>query len=196
MNEKNVIAAILNGYIETANTPGLSPRQRSERFVENATRHIRSVFNLPNQCTLSRPCNNPISNMFPAGRQELLFDIHSFEYETTASPGAGSELLVIRRSLLQLESEMPDSNNYRELFDDYNKLVCGDAEMKVFVCPNPDAGLGVNHIAAFNAVAKYIQGSLYIVALPHLRWWNGEITANTPTYKVYRKNLIGQVEVI
>lgn len=196
MNEYKVLDAILAGYRDTARLPAIDNRARANSFIVNVTAHIRAVFcDADRQCTLSRPCENPIANLFPAQRQELLYDIHSFEYEVTLSPGMGAPLLVIKRSLLQLESELPESNSYRDLFDDYNKLVCGDAELKIFICPNPSTGLGPAHLKAFNAVSKYIRGSLYLVALPHLGTWTPEVLLNTLAYKIYRKNLIGELEL-
>lgn len=100
------------------------------------------------------------------GLNELLYDISICETSTMKSPGQGKELHYITRALWQIESELAEGDS-SEWVKDFNKLVIGAAENKLFIGPimlerSRDSLL---------PIARQCSGRMYIATIPHPSKW-------------------------
>jgi hypothetical protein len=73
----------------------------------------------------------------------------------------------VKRSFLQLESEFA-KNSFASSVD-FSKLVCGSAEVKIMVLPLTNKNQ--EYIDSLKPIALGVNGSLYMICLPHPNEW-------------------------
>jgi hypothetical protein len=107
------------------------------------------------------------ANRLEFGVNELLHDVTVARYRTVRAPQHHKDLSYIAEVLWQVESEF--ARNGREALFDFNKLVLGSAQHKLFVAPDvnrPDAFL-----RTLLAPARVCTGSVFVAIVPHPDRW-------------------------
>jgi hypothetical protein len=112
--------------------------------------------------TQSDPDNRP-----EFGCNELLHDITVVRTALVAAPRHKKELRYIDRVLWQVESEF--ARNGREALYDFNKLVLGGADAKLFVMP--DVYDQDSFLRTLLAPATACTGQVYTARVPHPDRW-------------------------
>jgi len=109
-------------------------------------------------------------NRLEFGMNEILYDVMVCETAYTESAGRGRKLAYVTKALWQVESEF--AKNSREALYDFNKLVVGTADSKLFVGPR------THDVKAFRdcllPAANCCSGEVYLALLPHPESWCGE----------------------
>lgn len=102
------------------------------------------------------------------GLNELLYDIVVCRIEKVGPPIHKTDLYYIREVVWQIESEF--ARDRRQALIDFNKLVLGSAQEKLFIGPL------VHNVASYLDVlrpaALSCQGNVYIALVPHPRDWD------------------------
>ena len=101
------------------------------------------------------------------GMNELLFDVALVSYDIVDSGNSGKDLAFVTRGLWIVESEM--AKDKRQALFDFNKLILGQADNKLFVGPNvhDDA----DYLRVLGRAASNCSGSLYVALIPHPDQW-------------------------
>jgi len=102
------------------------------------------------------------------GMDELLYDVLVCSVATTPSERRGTELFYVEDALWQVKSNF--DKNARETLFDFNKLVIGSAENKLFIGPqvsDPEVFLDV-----LWAPAQHCRGNVYVALVPHPSEWD------------------------
>jgi hypothetical protein len=150
---------------DVSGSTGEVHRDRSKNFIECLAAQLQQAHaKHGNVASMSRH-NEGHRERF--GMNELLFDISVFQYDTVGSGSSDKELSFVTKGLWIVESEM--AKNKREALYDFNKLVLGKAEKKLFVGPrvhDEDDYLRVLGKAAGNC-----DGEVYVALIPHPDKW-------------------------
>ena len=101
------------------------------------------------------------------GLNELLYDVSVCRSGTVRSSVHGRQLPYIREVLWQVESEF--ALDGREALKDFNKLVCGSAQNKLFAGPLVAANEGFINVLL--PAARVCTGRIVVVLLPHPGRW-------------------------
>jgi hypothetical protein len=102
------------------------------------------------------------------GLNELLYDVLACRVDTTPSAAHQKPLTYVTEVLWQIESEF--ARNSREALFDFNKLVLGAAQNKLFVGPQVrDAQVFINTLLR---AAQYCTGNVYMALVPHPESWD------------------------
>lgn len=136
-------------------------KTRSETWVKTLSEMLRK--NYGNDVTAF---NRSIENE-EFGLNELLHDICICNTGTVKSQMHNKDLTYISDVHWQVESEF--SNDSRSALIDFNKLVLGSAENKLFVGPIVDKK--EDFIKVFEKPASACTGNIYIALIPHPRDW-------------------------
>ncbi|MBI4348095.1 MAG: hypothetical protein HY553_14655 [Elusimicrobia bacterium] len=149
---------------------------RSRALVVNAINELRAIF------LQLRPNGNPIGVLGKGVgsnvpglqiKNEYLFDVHAFEYEVVPSPYVGAPICLVRGSLVQLESEV--DRGLTEVTTDFNKLVCGRADLKVMIISKHDWTIRGEFLTR---IAARISDPLLLFVIPHPKEWHQAAAAD------------------
>ena len=167
------IKAVVVGALEAAQgeddalvTDGERHRSRSIRFVEClAARLLQEHGDCEKKLASMTKHDGQYRHLF--GMNELLFDVALVSYDVVSSGSSGKDLAFVTKGLWIVESEM--ARNKREALFDFNKLVLGQADNKLFVGPHVhDEG---DYLRVLARAASACSGSLYVVLIPHPDEW-------------------------
>ena len=112
-------------------------------------------------------CGGDHDNRKDFDRNEYLYDLSVYECARVPTTSWGAGLSYIKRAVWQVESEFERSR--RAAMVDFNKLVIGNAEHKLFVCPrtkNEQAFL-----EPLGYPATHASGHVFTAVLPHPSLW-------------------------
>lgn len=141
-------------------------RERSENFIRCLSERLKNECNSnPKEVASLFRYDDTYRSKF--GMNELLFDIAVLEYETVSSGTSGKELFFVTRGLWIVESEM--ANNKRQALFDFNKLVIGDAENKLFI--GPRLSDEQDYLRVLGMAANHCSGKIFVALIPHPRDW-------------------------
>ena len=180
----SVLKVIWQGYryaveadIKDANK-GKQNAKRSQRLLQEITKGLRAMFAGPgyedrNTGVLSKGVRSNVRGLSIA--QEFLYDVHAFEYDVVGSPVQGASVCIIRGSVLQLESEL--AHDTKAICTDFNKLVCGKADLKIMIMPRVKAGFK-STMNLLRGIALGIPEPLYLCVIPYPEDW-GKAPANS-----------------
>lgn len=134
----------------------------SQAWVNALTAQFQNVYQAANHRVFSRSCSRW------HGHQEVLFDIHVCTVECAESPWQKKNIGFITGALWQVESELrPDTS---ALVSDFEKLVVGSAENKLFIAPG-----GPKHIEKwipfFARMAANCSGVVYVAFISEPKDW-------------------------
>lgn len=154
--------------------PGQSNRNRSREFVKKLANAFRERFKThghnTNFCVLSRD-NGDHRGEF--GLNELLYDILVCEVGTVESARHSRALTFIRRTIWQIESEF--SSNSRKALFDFNKLVLGSAQYKLFI--GPKTSNDEQFLKSLFPAAQCCSGVVFAaLASPPAKWSKAELS--------------------
>lgn len=182
MNNINVVALVIKSYqsvIKNKNVIALSPRERSSKFITTLADEIFIYLN-NNSVKIGVLAHGRKNEIEVFKRTELLFDINAYQYSFINSFKRGRPIPYIIKSLVQVESEFAE--NTFEVVTDLNKLVCGNAQLKIMVISfNSNIDIFLESLIP---IAKHITEDLYIVILLHPSDWIK--SSASQTYAVYR----------
>ena len=105
------------------------------------------------------------------GLNELLHDILVCRVGEVESSVHNKKLCFIKEVLWQVESEL--AHNTRSSLIDFNKLVLGSAENKLFIASQVKKGTENSFLKVLKPAASHCSGDVYIGIIPHpSRWGN------------------------
>ena len=140
-------------------------RQRSINWVESLADTFRKVNQKKDNIRVFSKYHD--ENRKDFGVNELLYDISVCKINYTESPKNKTKLGYIEKALWLIESEM--AKDTRQLVYDFNKLVIGDAENKLFVGPSSEEI--EKFIPKLGTIARNCNGFLYLCLIPHPEKW-------------------------
>ena len=169
MDIKAVVVAALEaaqGEDDALVTDGERHRSRSIRFVEClAARLLQEHSDCEGKLASMTKHDGQYRHLF--GMNELLFDVALVSYDVVSSGSSGKDLAFVTKGLWIVESEM--ARNKREALFDFNKLILGHAENKLFVGPHVHDEADYLRVLARAAVS--CSGTLYVTLIPHPDEW-------------------------
>ena len=104
------------------------------------------------------------------GLNELLFDILVCETNQVISSDKKKLLTYVTKSIWQIESEF--ARNSREALYDFNKLVLGASENKLFIGPQVSNREG--YLKTLEKPASHCNSNTYVALVPHPSDWKRE----------------------
>ena len=109
------------------------------------------------------------SNRKDFGLNELLYDILVCRVGEVESSLHKKKLCFIKEVLWQVESEF--AHNTRSSLVDFNKLILGSGENKLFVASQVKKGTENSFLKVLQPAARYCTGDVYIGMIPHPSNW-------------------------
>jgi len=144
---------------------------RSSNFVSAIAEYFKSYYSDENIRVLSR--KRP-SNKEEFSVNELLYDITVCTIGKTPAKRKGFHLTFITGAIWEIESELEDGD-YREALTDFNKLVLGDSENKLFIGTTKfDNDFLLKTLAL---PAAKCRGNIYVALISHPRSWKNSISS-------------------
>lgn len=172
INIKNALrTAFKKAYQSAKGTFGKLHRDRSKSFVEELGQQFRNEYPIENSYRVFTKHYN--TNRHEFGLNELLYDILVSETGITPSIKGGKELPYVKKAIWQIESEFKESN-VRELIWDFNKLVIGSGENKMFICSIPNPGEEDKFLNSLKPLAACCSGNIFLAFLPHPKNWSND----------------------
>jgi hypothetical protein len=105
------------------------------------------------------------------GLNEMLYDVSICETDECIAP-SGKKLRYITKAIWQVESEF--AADTREAVKDFNKLVLGSADCKLFIGPHISDSKRAGYLKALLPVACCCEPSrVYLAMVPHPGKWDG-----------------------
>lgn len=188
MNNNEIVSLIIEAYrrvitnkflYNSQKSLGTKHKKRSNRFInfvsKNLIKYFREVYNdVSIKFIVFSGTENNKKNF---RKNEILYDIHVCEYDTFQSLDKNETIHYITKSVIQIESEF--RKDIQHSIEDFNKLVCGNAPIKIMVLP-----LNVEtYHNKFKLLAHNVQGELYLVYIPHPEAWANEEVDNFKVFK-------------
>ena len=109
------------------------------------------------------------SNRKDFGLNELLHDILVCRVGEVESSLHKKNLCFIKEVLWQVESEF--AHNTKSSLIDFNKLVLGSAENKLFIASQVKSGTENSFLKVLQPAAGYCTGDIYVGMVPHPANW-------------------------
>jgi hypothetical protein len=109
------------------------------------------------------------SNRRDFGLNELLYDILVCRVGEVESSIHKEKLCFIKEVPWQIESEF--AHNSRSVLIDFNKLVLGSGENKLFVASKVKKGTEDSFLRVLQPAAGYCTGDVYVGMIPHPTKW-------------------------
>ncbi len=103
------------------------------------------------------------------GLNELLYDIVVCEVGKVFSAKRKKKLVYIKKTLWQVESEF--ARDSKQALIDFNKLVLGSAQNKLFI--GPQVSKVEQFISVLKPAAEACTGNVYVALIPHPAKWKG-----------------------
>lgn len=147
--------------------PRLINRNRSKNFVEELASQLREEYTNHKSVFVLSKHSGKQDHREKFGLNELLFDILVCETEEVQSALGNETLTFVSKALWEIESEF--ARNSREAVYDFNKLVLGSSENKLFVGPQlPDEKGFLEPLAE---LAKRCNANIYVALVQHPGDW-------------------------
>lgn len=192
MKEQDILRCIIKSYREAVdeNITDLDlqkqNKSRSKRFLSILTDKLQTYFSdKSNTVVFSIEKENKSFK-----RNEFIFDVHVCECDKTISMVHKRGIPFIVKSVIEIESEF--ESNLSDTISDFNKLVCGKAEMKIIIFPfakKPD-----NYLFPLKIIARNINESLWAILLPHPKYWKKEKAIKYAVYQ-WTKNAWDKIDI-
>lgn len=141
--------------------------QRSEAWVREMAEGFRAQFAAePDVRVLLK---HDGSNKAELGLNELLYDVCVCRVATAPSATGRKQVCFVSEGLWLVESEFAADS--QQAVWDFNKLVLGRAENKLFVGP---AGTRPDYLHSLLPVAGACNGNVFVALVPHPSAWEAE----------------------
>jgi len=171
--------AMINEPFENDN--GKLHKERSKRFVEELADEFRKEFPVEKKFRVFSKHFN--ENRYDFGLNELLYDILVCETDSVLSASRKYNLFYIKNAKYMIESEFDESNS-KAILIDFNKLVLGNAEVKILVTSR--TGDTSFFIEPLKAPAEYCNGDIFIASVPHPKKWADDMNINIESITVFK----------
>jgi hypothetical protein len=159
-------------------------RERSKLFVEALAEGFRNHYKSDSYYVFSKHFEG---NRKKFGVNELLYDILVCRGAVLNSSNRHSELTYITDSIWQVESEF--ARDSRQALYDFNKLIIGSSENKLFI--GPQVSNEVGFLDTLAKAAKHCHATTYLALLPHPKEWANEKRVKCWVYENGWKSLSG-----
>lgn len=155
-----------------ADVEGATPQQlhsrRSRTWVETLAHGFRTYY-------VDDPSVRVFSKYHPDyqlefGLNELLYDILVCQVDTVKAGRGDKDLYYIKHVLWQVESEL--AKNTRQALYDFNKLVLGTADTKLFIGPHVHDEPA--YLATLLPAARACTNAVFAALMPHPAVWSVE----------------------
>jgi hypothetical protein len=144
---------------------GIIHRNRSKHFVESLAAALREFYRAEKGLfVLSKHHGD---HRLEFGLNELLYDILVCKTAQVSSSLENEVLTFVTKAIWLVESEF--ARNSREAIYDFNKLVLGSSENKLFV--GPQVSDEPSFLQPLCEPAKYCDSKTYIALVPHPSDW-------------------------
>jgi len=151
----------------TASGPRQLHSMRARIWVERLAANLRNQYPDDAVRVLSKYDS---TNRKEFGLNELLYDILVCRVNTASSKGHGKPFFYVEDVLWQIESEF--ARDRRHALYDFNKLVLGAGQNKLFV--GPQVHDNSSYLQTLLPAAKACGGNVFVALVPHPRdWGNG-----------------------
>lgn len=153
------------GAADQGNSPGEIHKNRSRNWVNFLAVGFQQAFaNHPHDVRVFWR-GNPANEEFRLN--ELLYDVHVCETATVPHEIHPGETRYIVSPLWQIESEF--SRSEYEALKDFNKLIVGSGETKLFIGPQlPNAW----YLPTLRTAATSVGGQVFLALVPHPDQWH------------------------
>jgi hypothetical protein len=141
-------------------------RDRSQAWVRCLADELRSMFTDANIRVF---CKADDRNREEFGLNELLYDVCVCRTETCPSARHRKSLRYVTAALWQVESEF--ARDSHEAVKDFNKLVIGSADNKLFIGPRLGSSEIDGYLKTLLRVALCCTGNVYVAMVPHPGDW-------------------------
>jgi len=142
---------------------------RSRSWVKAVARQLKKRYEGDSEVRVFTKSDDSHRKDF--GLNEMLYDILVCRVGEVESPLHKKKLYVIREVLWQVESEL--AHNTRSSLVDFNKLVLGSAENKLFIASHGRKGAEDSLLKVLQPAATHCTGDVYVGMIPHPAKWPG-----------------------
>lgn len=159
---------------------GRQNAKRSQNWVTCLRNEFDAAYHEAGDKAVRAFCKACRDNKVDFGLNELLHDVCVCRVATVPSRTHNKPLMFVTDVLWQVESEFRSSGT--EAIKDFNKLILGSAQNKLFVGPltnDPDGDLAV-----LTEPAKHCTGEVYVAFIAHPKVWTSALPGKPP--RLYR----------
>jgi hypothetical protein len=143
-------------------------RDRSKNFVKSLAKELKEYYKEKSGVYILSKHSKHHRREF--GLNELQFDILVCETNQVTSSDRKKHLTYVTKAIWQIESEF--SRNSREALHDFNKLVLGTSENKLFIGPQVSNQEG--YLKTLEKPASHCDSNTYVALVPHPSEWKQE----------------------
>ena len=168
------IKAILEEALNAANREyggNLSDRQlhqqRSTNFVEELASLLRQQYKTNSSVRVFSKHYKDRIQRLEFGLNELLYDVLVCETDTVSSSSGRGTLRFVSKAIWQIESEFA-RNSWQAVYD-FNKLVLGSSENKLFI--GPQGGNEQEFLKRLIPLASRCSSNAFVALVPHPSAW-------------------------
>lgn len=147
-------------------------KDRSQKFVEELAQKIGALYEGEQGLRIFSKLNP--TNKEDFGLNELLFDILVCKVSVVTSKIHGKKLFYIKDALWQVESEL--AYDSKKALMDFNKLVLGSAQNKLFISSQGRPGTENLFLDILRPAAKACVGNVYVALVPHPSKWGNTVS--------------------
>lgn len=151
---------------ESMPSPQVLHAARSRQWVKCLAAEVRALYADPSVRLFFK---GNAENQSEFGLDELLYDVCVCQTETCPSARGRKTLRYVTKALWQIESEF--ARDTFEAVKDFNKLVIGSADNKLFVGPLLGDQTREAYLSAVLPVAGRCVGSVFLAMVPHPEGW-------------------------
>ncbi|MDZ7742227.1 MAG: hypothetical protein U5Q03_10855 [Bacteroidota bacterium] len=151
-------------------------RQRSIHWVESLAEEFRKKYPREKNYRVFSKYHDQNKDF---GLNELLYDISVCKINYIESP-KGKKLAYIEKAIWLVESEM--AKDTQQLVYDFNKLLIGNSENKLFVGPLTSHNEDI--LELFNKIAVNCKGDVWLALVPHPGEWENDSNFNLSLFKL------------
>lgn len=142
-------------------------QNRSRSWVNTLAEQLQNVYKAESSVTVFSKYGHSHRNDFRLN--ELLYDIVVCRVDEVASSTHKKKMYYIKETLWQVESEF--AHDSRQALIDFNKLVLGSAQNKLFIGPQVRKGREQSFLNVLKPAALACTGNVYVALVPHPAKW-------------------------
>jgi hypothetical protein len=174
LNDIDVLRVLHQAFDRAVGSPvdlalprGRQNSKRSQNWVTCLRNELHTVYRGAGHQDVRAFCKECRDNRREFGLNELLHDVGVCRVATVQSRVHGRSIAYVQDVLWQVESEFKNSGT--ETVKDFNKLILGAAQNKLFVGPLSDEA--ERNLRILVEPAKYCGGTVYVGFIEHPGRW-------------------------
>ena len=157
----------VKSYPDSGKTTQKINMNRSRNWVQALTEQFKKKYDGDSRIKIFSKSDN--SNRKDFGLNEILHDVLVCKVDEVESSVHKKKLCFIKEVLWQVESEF--AHNTRSSLVDFNKLILGSAENKLFIASQVKKGTENSFLKILKPTAGYCTGDVYVSMIPHPSDW-------------------------